>query len=170
MAKASKKAAKSSPPASAGALRAKATQEDIWAHAIYLEARKKIVGPIMAFVGVLAALGLYTAFEFYRSLQTFATEQVTTTIDEGIKTQVQAMISYTVAGDEVAAKGALTIHGVTKDVELKGKLAAKGEGIQVTGQFDSLMNDWGIKPPVMMMGTVRVADKISIAYDYDLAK
>jgi polyisoprenoid-binding protein YceI len=78
--------------------------------------------------------------------------------------------SYTVAGDEVTAKGALTIHGVTKDVELKGKLQAKGEGIQVTGQFDSLMNDWGIKPPVMMMGTVRVADKISIAYDYDLSK
>lgn len=81
-----------------------------------------------------------------------------------------SLTGYTVTGDEVVAKGALTIHGTTKDVELKGKLAAKGEGIQVTGSFDSLMSDWGVKPPVMMMGTVRVADKIAIAYDYDLAK
>jgi len=78
--------------------------------------------------------------------------------------------SYTMAGETVTAKGALTIHGTTKDVELVGLLAAKGEGIQVTGKFDSLMSEWGVKPPVMMMGTVRVADKISIVYDYDLTK
>ena len=31
------------------------------------------------------------------------------------------------------------------------------------------MSDYGIKPPVMMLGTVRVKDKVSIAYDYQLA-
>lgn len=79
------------------------------------------------------------------------------------------MTGYSVAGDVVTAKGSLSIHGVAKDVELKGTLSAKGDAINVKGSFDSMMNDWGVKPPVMMMGTVRVADKISIEYDFDLA-
>ena len=78
------------------------------------------------------------------------------------------MSGYELKGDEVLARGSLTIHGVSKDVELTGKISAKGEGVSVQGHFELLMSAYGIKPPVMMLGTVRVADKVSIAYDFTL--
>lgn len=78
--------------------------------------------------------------------------------------------SYTVKDDLVTAKGSLSIHGQPKDVELTGKLAAKGEGISVNGSYDLNMSEYGVKPPVMMLGTVKVKDKVTIAYEFDLAK
>ena len=78
------------------------------------------------------------------------------------------MSSYLIKDGEVVAKGALNIHGVSKDVELKGKITSKDKGVSVNGSFDLLMSEYGIKPPVMMLGTVRVADKVSIAYDFVL--
>lgn len=78
------------------------------------------------------------------------------------------MASYEAKDGDVVAKGSLTIHGVSKDVELKGKLSQKDKAVNVKGSFDLLMSEYGIKPPVMMLGTVRVADKVSIAYDFDL--
>lgn len=81
-----------------------------------------------------------------------------------------SLVSYTVAGDEVTAKGSLSIHGVAKDVALTGKLSAKGEGVEVKGSYDLLMSDYGIKPPVMMLGTIKVKDSVSIVYDFDLGR
>lgn len=57
MATARKKPAKPSTSASSGDSRAEVTRDDIWAHAIYMEARRKIVAPVLAFFGVLAVLG-----------------------------------------------------------------------------------------------------------------
>lgn len=80
------------------------------------------------------------------------------------------MSGYDIKGDEVTARGSLTIHGVSKEVELKGRLSGKDGSLEVKGSFPMLMSDFGVKPPVMMLGTVRVADKISIAYDFSLEK
>ncbi len=77
--------------------------------------------------------------------------------------------SYTVKDGDVTAQGTLTIHGVSKEVELKGQLASKDDSVSVKGSYSLLMSDYGIKPPVMMLGTVRVVDKVTIAYDYSLA-
>jgi len=127
MANARKKPAKPSTRASSGNLRIKATQDDIWAHAIYLEARRKIVGPVIAFVGVLTALGLYTTFEFYRSLQKFATEQAATTISEGIKAEVQTMIKAAQPGLEKRLKEA-TDAAIAKTVsDTVAKIAKTSE-------------------------------------------
>jgi polyisoprenoid-binding protein YceI len=85
----------------------------------------------------------------------------------GIQFQLR---SYAVQGATVTAQGALTIHGVAKNIELKGLLSSRENKVSVNGSYDLLMSDYGIKPPVMMLGTVRVADKITIAYDYDLGQ
>jgi polyisoprenoid-binding protein YceI len=81
-----------------------------------------------------------------------------------------SLTSYTVDGDNVAAKGSLSIHNVAKDVELKGVLTAKDGVVTVKGSYDLLMSDYGVKPPVMMLGTVKVKDLVTIAYQFDLAK
>jgi len=78
------------------------------------------------------------------------------------------MSGYEIKDDEVLARGSLTIHGVSKDVELKGKISGKDKNVSVKGSYELVMSAYGIKPPVMMLGTVRVADKVSIAYDFTL--
>ena len=78
------------------------------------------------------------------------------------------MAGYEIKEGELLARGALTIHGVSKDVELKGKVTGDAESVELKGSYDLLMSAYGIKPPVMMLGTLRVADKVSIAYDFTL--
>jgi polyisoprenoid-binding protein YceI len=79
-----------------------------------------------------------------------------------------AMAGYEIKDGEVLAKGSLTIHGVSKDAELKGKVSGDAGSVAVTGSVEIVMSAYGVKPPVMMLGTVRVADKLSIAYDFVL--
>jgi polyisoprenoid-binding protein YceI len=81
-----------------------------------------------------------------------------------------SMKSYALEGETVTAKGSLSIHNVAKDVELKGVLTSKDGALQVKGSYDLLMSDYGVKPPVMMLGTVKVKDAVTIAYQFDLTK
>lgn len=82
-----------------------------------------------------------------------------------------SLASYEVKGDEVSAKGTLSIHGTPKEVLLSGVLTAKeGGAVNVKGSYDLLMSDYGVKPPVMMLGTVKVKDALTITYDFDLSK
>jgi hypothetical protein len=85
----------------------------------------------------------------------------------GIQFQLK---SYAVQGATVTAQGSLTIHGVTKAIELKGFLNSRDNKVSVSGSYDLKMSDYSVKPPVMMLGTVRVADKVTITYDYDLGQ
>jgi polyisoprenoid-binding protein YceI len=79
-----------------------------------------------------------------------------------------AMDSYKAAGEEVTASGTLSIHGVAKPVDLKGRLGFREGAVTVQGSYALLMSDYGIKPPVMMLGTVKVSDKVVIVYDFAL--
>jgi polyisoprenoid-binding protein YceI len=76
--------------------------------------------------------------------------------------------SYELKAGAVTAKGDLSIHGVSKAVELPGTVSAKDGGLAVKGQYPLTMSDYGVKPPVMMMGTVRVKDQVNIDYDFVL--
>jgi polyisoprenoid-binding protein YceI len=78
------------------------------------------------------------------------------------------MKSYSLKDGQAALLGSLSIHGVAKDVSLTGQVSAKAPGMEVKGSYDLLMSDYGVKPPVMMLGTVRVKDKVSIVYDLEL--
>jgi polyisoprenoid-binding protein YceI len=75
---------------------------------------------------------------------------------------------YELKGGAVTAKGDLSIHGVSKAVELPGTVSAKDGGLAVKGSYPLKMSDYGVKPPVMMMGTVRVKDEVTIDYDFVL--
>lgn len=78
--------------ADAADARVKAIRDDIWAHDIYLSARRKIIAPIAAFVAVLAALGLYTIFELYKSLKSYAETEAQVTIQRQIDAEVTKLI------------------------------------------------------------------------------
>jgi len=81
-----------------------------------------------------------------------------------------SMKSYKLKGLNVTAQGDLSIHGTTKPVTLTGLLASKAGGLLVTGNYPLLMSAYGIKPPVMMFGTVKVADPVKIVFSFLLSE
>lgn len=70
------------------------------------------------------------------------------------------------AGDTLAvqAEGTLTIAGQSRPAILPGKLYPGGGGLWLDGQYRLKMSEFGIKPPALMMGTIKVGDPVTIKY------
>ncbi len=64
----------------------------------------------------------------------------------------------------VKAHGRLSVAGVEKDTVVEASCRFGPGGVEVTGAKDLLMSDYGIKPPVMMLGTIKTADKIVVRF------
>ncbi|HEV3073143.1 MAG TPA: YceI family protein, partial [Thermoanaerobaculia bacterium] len=64
----------------------------------------------------------------------------------------------------VKAHGRLSIAGVEKDTVVEATCRFGPGGVEVTGAKDVLMSDFGIKPPVMMLGTIKTADKVVVRF------
>jgi hypothetical protein len=61
--------------------------------------------------------------------------------------------------------GTLTVAGREKDVTVEGVVRVRDGGFQIQGRQKLLMTDFGVKPPVMMMGTIRTKNEVTIHYD-----
>ena len=77
---------------------------------------------------------------------------------------------YTLAaadsGMTVTLDGLLTLGGVTKDVSITALAKAGPEGtLQLTGKHELNMRDYGLKPPTLMFGTMKVHDKVTVGFD-----
>lgn len=77
--------------------------------------------------------------------------------------------SYKAEGASVQATGTLTIAGVSKPATVKGTLAEKDGKLVLEGDHSLKMSEFGIKPPKMMMGAVKVADEIAVKFRFLLA-
>lgn len=65
----------------------------------------------------------------------------------------------------VRSNGKLTIAGVTRDVLLDVTVQRTGEHRYVlSGEAPIRMTDYGIKPPVAMMGTLKTGDDVKVAF------
>ena len=65
----------------------------------------------------------------------------------------------------VVLHGALTIHGVTRDVELPAALERNGESIHVTSTFPLDLNDYRIGGLTKMLGLLRMDPHIEVHVD-----
>ena len=67
-------------------------------------------------------------------------------------------------GDTVSVvfRGRLTIRGVTREVRAPGAVVLGHGGLEVTATFSIDMRDYGITPPVRMLGALRVAPDIEV--------
>jgi polyisoprenoid-binding protein YceI len=75
------------------------------------------------------------------------------------------------AGDSfvVRTSGKLSIAGMTRDVALDVTVQRSGERRYVlTGQTPIRMTDYGIKPPVAMMGTLKTGNDVTVAFRWVL--
>ena len=75
------------------------------------------------------------------------------------------------AGDTIAVKaeGSLTVVGVSRPATLLLRAYPGDGGLWVEGRYALRMTEFGIKPPKMMLGTLRVGDRITVGYKLLLA-
>jgi polyisoprenoid-binding protein YceI len=69
----------------------------------------------------------------------------------------------------IATTGNLTMAGATKPVDLmvKAKVLANGD-VQLTASTKLNMKDFSMTPPTAMMGTIKVGEEVTVAFDITL--
>ncbi|MEA5138753.1 YceI family protein [Arcicella rigui] len=69
---------------------------------------------------------------------------------------------------EVSAKGILTLHGVSKEKVIKGKLNISKTGISLDSDFEVMLVDYKIDVPKIVWE--KIAEKISVRNSFSLMK
>jgi polyisoprenoid-binding protein YceI len=72
------------------------------------------------------------------------------------------------AGTAVTLKGTLSIGGQTKPVTIAALAKADGSALRVTGMHEVRMTEFGLKPPTLMMGTMKVNELVKVSFDLQL--
>jgi len=76
------------------------------------------------------------------------------------------LTSYRVEGSNVVMNGRLTIAGTENPIELRGTGSADNTGmIRFKGSTKFKMTEYGVKPPTLMLGSMKVGDAVTVAYD-----
>lgn len=75
---------------------------------------------------------------------------------------------YSENEQSVVATGEFTVHGVTHDVEIEGKIQNTENGLTLKASWDLLLEDYGIEPPGILF--YRVDDEINVSIEADLQK
>jgi len=69
----------------------------------------------------------------------------------------------------VRATGLLSVAGAEKVIEVEGRVRREGANLRLRGTAPLLMSDFGLKPPVMMMGTLKTGNRVLVHFDLILA-
>ena len=73
--------------------------------------------------------------------------------------------SYEASGAGAEASGALTIQGVTRPVSFPLSLTPSGAGVRIAGELGLDMTEYGVEPPVVLLGLLRVRPEIRIQFE-----
>jgi polyisoprenoid-binding protein YceI len=66
----------------------------------------------------------------------------------------------------VTLNGSLSIGGTSKPVTIAAQATDIGGGVlHLTGEYDVHMKDFGLKPPSLFMGTMKVDEKVQVHFD-----
>lgn len=69
----------------------------------------------------------------------------------------------------VSMKGSLTLGGVTKPILLNAALTPGASGsLRVAGAYELNMKDYDLTPPTLMLGTLKVREKVTVNFDLAL--
>ena len=80
------------------------------------------------------------------------------------------LTSYDVQGSAVTVDGKLTIAGKENAIQLKGTGTAENGVIRFKGSKQFKMTEYGVKPPTLMLGTMKVGDAVTVSFDLTLSE
>ncbi|MDA1094534.1 MAG: YceI family protein [Acidobacteria bacterium] len=97
-------------------------------------------------------------------------EEMTAHLMEALKPDEFAEItfrldSYEPAGQRVRASGTLTIHDVTQAITIPVSLTPGGQGVAIEGETSIDMTTYGVEPPVVMLGLMKVGPQVRIEFE-----
>ena len=73
------------------------------------------------------------------------------------------------AGMQGTLRGELTLGGVTRPIVVEAIAADGGDStLLVTGRHVLKMTDYGLKPPTLMLGTMKVGDDVTVGFELRL--
>lgn len=72
---------------------------------------------------------------------------------------------YELTAGAATLQGTLAINGQSRPVTLPVALAAADGALRVTGTYALKMTDWGVEPPRLMMGTLKVGEAVTVQFD-----
>ncbi len=75
------------------------------------------------------------------------------------------MTAYEIQGTNLAIHGKLTIAGKEKAIDLRGTGAVEKGTLHVKGARAINMKEFGVKPPSLFLGTMKVADQVTVSFD-----
>jgi polyisoprenoid-binding protein YceI len=79
------------------------------------------------------------------------------------------LVDYDVArnadGVSGTINGTLLLGGTTKPITLKADGKSEGGMLHVTGSYDLDMTEYGLKPPTLMFGRIKVGKTVKVNYD-----
>jgi polyisoprenoid-binding protein YceI len=93
---------------------------------------------------------------------------------KALKAEQNPTIRLRASGVQVSPSGAarisgdLTIAGQTRPVSIDGTAASEDGKVRVRGSKRLVMTDFGVQPPTLMMGTMKVAAPVTIGFDVTL--
>lgn len=73
--------------------------------------------------------------------------------------------SYETSAQGATATGTLTILDVTQSVRVPVTLTPSGQGAAIEGEVSLDMTTYGVEPPVVMLGLMKVGPQIRIQFD-----
>ena len=90
---------------------------------------------------------------------------------KALKASENPTIKFTLTSPQVAADGTakisgkLSIAGKENPVVLSGTVTQEADGLRLKGSKELKMTEFGVKPPSLMMGTMKVGDLVKVRYE-----
>lgn len=90
---------------------------------------------------------------------------------KALKAETSPRISYRITSYDVTPAGAvklngtLSIAGTDRPVSIDATAANEGGRLRVKGSRQLKMTDFGVRPPTLMMGTMKVHDPVTVRFD-----
>jgi polyisoprenoid-binding protein YceI len=78
-------------------------------------------------------------------------------------------VAKAAAGAQGTANGELTLGGVTRPITVTGIVTEEADGsLHIAGSYALRMTEFGLKPPTLMMGTMKVNERVTVNFDLRL--
>jgi hypothetical protein len=102
----------------------------------------------------------------YKALKTKEHKNISYVLNSGTVSQVNAT-TY-----QIKTKGKLTIAGTAKETDIIANATynAADKSYTIAGTKKIKMSAWGVKPPTVMMGTIKTGDDINISFTAKIVK
>ena len=93
---------------------------------------------------------------------------------KAIKLSEHSSIDFKLATYDVASSadgiagtmtGTLTLGGVEKTITMKAEGKTEGGMLHVTGAYPLKMTEYGLKPPTLMFGRIKVGETVTVKFD-----